>query len=153
MLDNRRSTSRGPTLTAHCQVAPAVQRIAFLHRPSKRFFCAADMVGTNVEAAYPKSGWVSEMKNWRRAVGVSWRDDRRSAPILRAIFLYRWFTCSLHESWSSTITPAQLILLPRAPPPSPSLLHAVILAAACDARHGCKQSRYVEVTKAFLPKN
>ena len=33
MLDNRSSTSRGPT--AHCQVAPAVQRIAFLHRPSK----------------------------------------------------------------------------------------------------------------------
>ena len=103
MLDNRSSTNRGPT--AHCQVAPAVQRIAFLHRPSKRFFCAADMVGTNVEAAYSKSGWITEMKNWRRAVGVSWRDDRRSAPILRAIFLYRWFTCSLHESWSSTITP------------------------------------------------
>ena len=49
----------------------------------------------------------TEMKNWRRAVGVSWRDDRRSSPILQAIFLYRmrWFTRSLHESWSSTITP------------------------------------------------
>ena len=103
ILDNWSSTSRGPT--GHCQVAPAMQRIAFPHRPSKRFFCAADMVGTNVEAAYSKSGWITEMKNWRRAVGVSWRDDRRSAPILQAIFLYRWFTCSLHESWSSTITP------------------------------------------------
>ena len=89
--------------TAHCQVAPAVQRIAFLRRPSKQFFCAADMVGTNVEAAYSKSGWITEMKNWRRAVGVSWHDHRQSAPILRAIFQYRWFTCSLHESWSSTI--------------------------------------------------
>ena len=49
--------------------------------------CSWHMVGTNVEAAYSKSGCITEMKNWRQAAGVSWRDDRRSAPTLRAIFL------------------------------------------------------------------
>ena len=61
MLDNRSSTSRGPT--AHCQVAPAVQRIAFLHRPSKRFFCAADMVGTNPLRRHTQSR--AELLKWK----------------------------------------------------------------------------------------
>ena len=66
ILDNRSSTSRGPT--AHCKVAPAVQRIAFLHRPGKRFFCAADMVGTNVEAVY--SGKVG-LNYWNEKLAAS----------------------------------------------------------------------------------
>ena len=79
MLDSRSSTCTAPTAHCNCQVAPAVQRIAFLHKPSKRIFCVANMVGTNVQATYSTSGWFTERKIWRRAVGVSWRDDRRKS--------------------------------------------------------------------------
>ena len=78
MLDNRSSTSRGPT--AHCQVAPAVQRIAFLHRPSKRFFCAADMVGTNVVAAYSKSASSTNFPSRKKILSSTRSANRGTLP-------------------------------------------------------------------------
>ena len=65
---------------------PARHRTAFLQIARSRSCWPVGMNGMVAEAAYSKSGWITETKNCLFAMGVNCLYVRRKAPILQPTF-------------------------------------------------------------------
>ena len=65
------------------------------------------------EAAFSRYGGITERKNARLAVGVSWRKDCLRAPIFRFTFRQTWSTWSFQDRLESTISPSNRVLLSK----------------------------------------
>ena len=87
-----------------------MHRTAFLQSARSRSCWPVGMNGMVAEAAYSKSGWITETKNCLLAVGV--RDCpyvRRKAPILRPTFVQIESTWGDQERLSSMIIPRRRV--------------------------------------------
>ena len=81
--------------------ALAMQRTAFLQSARRRPCGPVGMNGMVAEAAYSKSGGITETKNCLLAMGVNCLYERRKAPILRPTFLQIESTWGEEERLSS----------------------------------------------------
>ena len=88
---------------------PARHRTAFFQSARSRSCWPVGMNGMVAEAAYSKSGWITETKNCLLAVGVNCLYVRRKAPILRPTFLQIESTWGDQERLSSMTIPRRRV--------------------------------------------
>ena len=88
---------------------PARHRTAFFQSARSLSCWPVGMNGMVAEAAYSKSGWITETKNCLLAVGVNCLYVRRKAPILRPTFLQIESTWGDQERLSSMIIPRRRV--------------------------------------------
>ena len=100
-LISGRTSSWGWTPTRH--------RTAFFQSARSLSCWPVGMNGMVAEAAYSKSGWITETKNCLLAVGVNCLYVRRKAPILRPTFLQIESTWGDQERLSSMTIPRRRV--------------------------------------------